>query len=251
MYFTNDEERPAGLTNVIQISSLRVETTDTGDLPDPIEAWSFNGDSGLTGSQDGTLLSLATGTKIFGPGPLTNQQSFFCNGSSRLSTAVTASLELTGAMSLSAFVYPVTDAAAVQFPVAYAANNETSDGNSLYSLRITAGNLYTIFLETGSGSDILPQPTPDFAVQAGQWNHLVYVRDENNTNFMYHNGVLVHSGTEGGPTGGSNSFMNIGAFPSDGSNFTGYVFSVKVFGVPLTANQVRLESNSVLGGRIQ
>jgi hypothetical protein len=88
-----------------------------------------------------------------------------------------------------------------------------------------------------------------FALDAGRWQHLVFVRDaQAQMNRLYINGA---------PAGGSSStgdifyngiqYLNLGQWGGGGRNWNGAMDEVAVFDRPLTADEVRLLAANQLG----
>lgn len=248
VYYTNEQIVPTGLTDVTLISSLRVETEEGGELQGAVESWTMNGDLGLTGSTDGTLLSVGTGTKIFGPGPLSKQQSIFLNGSTRFQSPITASLQITGDVTLSFFVYPITSVStdAAMVTVHGDASSDTEPNNFLYDLRVNQGNTLQGFFEEGAGVNVFTTPSPGSSIAAGKWSHVVYRRTAG-TSSIFNSGRQVAEVDTGNPTGGTNARLHIGAFSNNSTFFTGYIARVKIFDRGLSDDEILQEKTAILG----
>lgn len=248
VYYTNEDEVPAGVTGITLISTVQIEKGALADntFPTPIDSWTLDGESGLTSSVDGGEISLTTGTKYFGPGPNIGTNSLYFDGSTRWSMPATASLQLTGSMSVSLFVFPGGTATGNEMILAYAAAAESDPTNALYSFRFNADNNLAIFLESGSLSTNIGFST-DTKCHPGRWHHFVYQRDENDTHFVYVNGIQVSSESVGNVTDGSSSFLNLGAWPDDTEDFTGFLYNLQIFSEPLTLKQIRQIKNNTIG----
>lgn len=249
VYYTNEESAPSGTTSASLVSTIQLENEELpeGVLPTPIESWTLDGVSGVTGSIDGTQLSVAIGTEAFGPGPIPNTKSLFLNESTRWTTPTTASLQLTGSMSLSFFAYPVDLAGGLNDLVTCAGSTDSEADNSLYSLRFNSNNNLELFREEGAtGTNI--DTDVNTRHHPGQWYHFVYTRDSGtNENIVYVNGYEVSNTTDNNPTGGTAATLNIGAWPGNSQYFFGFIYQVKVFDRILTPKQVLQIKNSVLG----
>ena len=248
VYFTNEEERPVGLSNVTLISSVDAERTDF-NIPNPVETWSFDGDSGLTGSQAGNLFVLNTGNKQFGPSPVPGRQALYLNGANRYSVANTSSLVIVGDITVSVFIYPSAFSTNQQNFLQHAGNGETEATNFIYDIRLETNSALRSVVETGAGSNIEITPSPLYSIPPGEWSHVAY-RRESGIHSLFHNGRLIHSESAANPTGGGSGQLVIGAFLDDTVDYFGLMYQLKIFDRSISDADLRREAEAVLGTEI-
>lgn len=248
VFFTSEEERPANLTNITLISSIDAEQSPF-DIPNPVETWSLDGDLGLTGSQDGTLFVLNTGNKQFGPGPIPGSQALYMDGANRYSVASTASLVITGDITVMVFIFTAAFQTTQQNFLQHAGPGETEVNNFIYDMRLASNNALQTVVEEGAGSNITIASSPLYSMMPGQWHHVAYRRDSGVHSHL-HNGRLFHSESANNPTGGGSGQLVIGAFIDDTVDYTGYMYQLKIFDRPLSDETIRKEAESVLGSQI-
>lgn len=252
VYYTNEQVAPIGLTGVALVSSLRIDGDESTGVDGAVEFWTLNGETGLTGSVSSVLLSVGTGTKIFGPGPISQEQSLFLNGSTRFQSPVTGSVQIADDVTVSCFIYPLTSIGAVTADIVAASGGSSSEleaDNFLYDLRQTQGNRFESFFEVGAGANVFITPSPGSVAVAGRWSHIVY-RRTSGTSSLYNNGRQVHTQDTGDPSGGSNAQVHIGGFQNNSSFFAGYVSRIKIFDRGLSDEEILQEKTAVLGAEI-
>jgi hypothetical protein len=200
VYFTSEEIEPSNISAKTIVSTF-AKPLEYHDLTfDPIEIWQFDGTMSAS-INSGNTLTVSTGSERYGPSPTIGGQSFFFGGDTRLTSSVTASLQLTGAMTLEMLVYPAspTSAASQEYVlVRHQTGGEAENTNALYSVSLgasvsggeTGPNVLTAFFESGSGADTNLVTSPLFSIEPGRWHHIAYTRTSVTGNFLYHNGIL-------------------------------------------------------------
>jgi hypothetical protein len=166
---------------------------------------------------------------------------FFGSGSARVSVGNPTSLQLTGAVTLAAWVNP---------------DSVSSSGKILTKLAGTRG--YSISVENiapsgqwtfqiaSSSSAFISCRTPNDAPAIGQWTHLAGVYDPNDTGGpsmkIYLNGqlaVTTNSGTVPAQQYSLGNNVNIGIRPDGINQFDGKIDEVRIFGRALSQAEIQ------------
>lgn len=205
----------------------------------PVGRWTLN--EVLTdGSGNGHDLSVASGVERYtGHNHVPGDASAFLQ-TTRLSGPSDAAFELTGEVTIMAWINPY--ALSPQIVVSYQGAGESSTTNTLWSLRIDTSGSFNIFHEFGSGSNQDFNGTNN-VIRPGQNQHLALSREADGvTHHCYLNGVFVETVVAStAPDGGSASFVNIGRGADAESSFQGSIWDVAVYGSQLTSEQIKAE----------
>ena len=148
-------------------------------------------------------------------------------------------LQLTGALSLSAWVNP-TSVSSNQDVIA----KDGVSGNYGYRLYIDSSGKPNF--EVSSDGTAVTTVTGDTALSPGTWYHLVGVYNPGNSLTIYVNGVQQGQTTSSVPSSIYNSTANflVGAENAGATNnFNGTIDEVKVYAGVLTADQIKIDYN--------
>ena len=247
VYFSS-EQPPSGLTQTTLISQKVVEDSFDVNLFSPVEVWTLDGVSGLTGSFSGGLITVANGTLQFGPGPREKSLSVYVDGNDRLTAAVSSAYQITQPMTTTCLIYPINIASADSYPMSMG-NTEGSEANNvLYSFVLQTDNNLATYYESGSAETDITVAASTYSITHGTWNHLATTRTSDGFVKLYHNGVLVTSASSGLATGGTNAALSIGGFHGGVNYFTGLISTIKIFDKVLSEDEVRADAANSLDG---
>lgn len=212
-------------------------TPTSTPLPIPIAWYKFNEGSGsstsdssgngFTGTWNGTLGSQWTTGVVGSAGNFNGSNNY-------VSVSDGSSLDITGDMSISAWVKPsIIDGTSRVFL-------EKGDGASArqYGLRLSSGNQWALFIYIGatgySTADATTVPS------TSRWDHVVGVRSGTNI-LIYTNGILQHTSTGvSGSTTTSTSILTIGRSGAGAFNYYGGgVDDARIYNFALSASQVQ------------
>jgi hypothetical protein len=150
-------------------------------------------------------------------------------------TPGSSALEITGDITIQ-FLLTSEDLVGTSYMLAFAAGGDAESANALYACRGAASSEnYSWFSESGAGVD----------ASYGGWNgsgnhtihHLTYVRESDIVTLYIDGAKRGSSGTLATPTGGTSSYLDVGAF--DGSSiWRGTMACVKIVNSALTSTQV-------------
>ena len=256
VYYTNEETAPSGLSNVSLVLRKEIDPrigAGSNISISPIEAWTFDGDSGLTGSVSGTLLTLAAGTKTFSAGPQDGTKALYFDAATYYQADILSFLHLKFEATITAVIKPVTIEAVEKIFVCCGGTSSAPDNNILYRLNFyTDDNALVAFHKygAGGGGSAFINPDPVYSVPPGDWAHCALSRDASGNNYLYLNGIQIHSGSYTLPDYGDQTFITIGASQTGGDKFNGYISEVKIFSGSLSADEIRKEYLAVLGDNI-
>ena len=153
-------------------------------------------------------------------------------------TPGSSALEITGDITIQ-FLLTTDGLVGTSYMISFAGGGDAENVNSLYACRGAAGTEnYSWFSESGAGVDA---SFGGFEASGNQnLHHLTYVR-ESDIVTLYIDGISRgSSGTLATPTGGTSSFLDVGAFDG-GSIYRGTMACLKIVNSALTAAQVYAE----------
>jgi PKD repeat protein len=226
-------------TNVVAATPITITVTVApGGL---VAAFGFEEGSGTTtsdasGSANNGTLNGATWTAA---GKYGNALSF--NGSGAVVTVPnSASLGLSGAMTVEAWVYP-TSVGGWQ-PVVYKYN----DLYYLLGSNPGANEPATGVGDTATAGDMISSGT---SLAVNTWTHLAGTYD-GTTIRLYVNGAQVASTPHTGSISSSGNPLTIGGNTADGNYFTGVIDEVRVYNQALTVSQIASDMNTPVSATV-
>ena len=217
--------------------STVASATTTATISGLVAAYSFNegtgatvADSSGTGNNGSTTNTTWTASGKYG-------NALVFNGSNSLVTVPdTASLHLTTAMTLEAWVNPST--------VTAAWSDVIYKGNDNYYLEGTSSSTFPAVGGTfGAAGTTLLGTT---ALAANTWTHLAATYD-GATLRLYINGTQVASTARTGNLATSTNALQIGGDSLYGQTFSGMIDEVRIYNVALTQAQIQSDMNTPVG----
>lgn len=223
---------------------------------EPIALFTFDDNINDT-SGNGKILQLVTGSLTFDEGPFPGSRALRVDGNTSLSSSLDADFQITGALTMQAFIKPDTlEPSAVagfgRFVVSIGGTGETLGTNLLGTLIINQNSSGSIgiALEQGSGVDFLGSSTGSLLTQT-KWYHIAASRNGAETSF-YLNGNLIatflhENFPEKDPVPGNNTQkLWVGTQPTGGGNLTqlaysGSISNVKIIDRALSQEEVMSE----------
>ena len=263
IFFSNEDVRPAGLSNVKQVGQkvFPLEYHELSDDPDMLALWQFDGNLVGTGSQATDMTVLGGASEKYGSGPVPGRQAFLGNADRSLSTgAATGSLQLYSDVTYVCLYFPhegsspANDGGSQQtiFSIRGANSVDSAANNSLVNISYGAGNPgLGNFIESGSNNTTFIPNIRQVLAQRS-WNHLACSYDSAGTGFkMYVNGLVVMSQSVNQPTDGTSSRPRLlGPLTNDVAQARGYICSFAIIGRTLTDNEVFKLAKKTLGDSI-
>lgn len=154
-------------------------------------------------------------------------------------------LNLTGAMSLCAWVFPTSLSGSPEI-VCHAASGETSATNFTYQIGIDSGAI-TYFHEYGSGTN-LSSVVSGYDLSVNSWNWIGFTRDSLGTGLkIFLNDTKVHDVTlSNAASGGGSGGLYVGSTPTTAEKWPGLISSLAIFDSELTEVQMLAEYNSCI-----
>jgi glucose/arabinose dehydrogenase/chitodextrinase len=215
-----------------------VATFQSSGAPAPVAAYSFNEGTGTTvadasGTGNAGTIGSATWTT---QGKYGNALVFGSN--QRVTVPDSASLHLTGAMTLEAWVYPTTTPSGWRDIVYKGNDNYYLMASSSPLARPAVGGTFG-----GSATDLRGTS----AIPANAWTHLAGTYN-GSTIRLYVNGVQVASKAKTGALATSTNALSIGGDSIYGQYFTGRIDEVRVYNSALSASQIQTDMASAIGG---
>lgn len=264
IFFTNEDTRPAGLTNVKKVGQkvFSLQYHEISDYPEALALWQLDGNLSGSGPEADDMEVLGGAAERYGPGPAFGRKAFFGdkNRSLRMLT-VTSSLQLSSSVTVMMLYYPhetviTNDGAGQQalFQIRGLNSSNTADDNAL--MQCVHGETNPgigHFYENGAGTNNqLPFDQPQYPLLR-KWNHLAAsINSDGTARKVYVNGKVVQSWT--GITsadGGTNARPRIlGPQTNDVGQAAGYICSVLIVGKQLSDNEVFKAAKRTLGDSI-
>ncbi|HEY3181372.1 MAG TPA: LamG-like jellyroll fold domain-containing protein [Gaiellaceae bacterium] len=203
-----------------------------------VGAWSFDAGSGTTATDssgkgnNGTLNGATWQTSGRFGGALS-----FDGAGDNVSVPDSASLDLTNASTLEAWVYP-TSAPAYAGIVA----KERTGGGLPYGLEAASG-LPDGYVNTGSNATAASSS----ALPLSSWTHLAQTYD-GTTVRLYVNGALAASTSASGSLLNSSDPLRIGGDQTWGEWFGGRIDEVRIYSRALSQSEIQADMNTAIGG---
>jgi len=122
-----------------------------------------------------------------------------------------------------------------------AGDGETEATNYLYTIALKNDTTMRIFWEHGAGINVDITSSATFSADAGEWHHYAVVRDSSaKTVKFYIDGAELGTAQSysNNPTGGTSSFLTIGAGPTLTSEFDGMIDDLIIFNKSLSSEQI-------------
>lgn len=158
-----------------------------------------------------------------------------------ITVADDAALDVTGAITMEAWVHPDT-AAALQGIVSKIQGTTAIDRKG-YELTLTTSTRITVGIGDGVDGYSLTTSGGDFTL--GAWNHIVTTIDGSGNAVIYVDGVVNTTGTIGaGTIGAGSQAVNIGARFGASSPFDGRICGVRIYDRALGADEVAQRFNA-------
>lgn len=265
IFFTNEDLRPSGITNVRQVGQEILETKyhEIGDYPETLALWQF--DQSLTGEgPEATDMQALSGDTHYTPGPVAGRWALvgYKNRSYEMTTT-TASLQITGSVTYMALYNPYEDGVPTQdggsdqniFALRGVNSLNNNANNPLISNLIgTGGNGpgTRTFWRDSSNTNTFNTPEPRRMSLNKNWNHHATTFNADGTvNKFYINGVLVSTLIANPSAGGTNTRPRcLGPQTNDVAQAAGAICSFIIIGRTLTDSEIYKAAKMTLGDSI-
>lgn len=219
----------------------------------PLALYTFDGNINDQ-SGNSNNLSLHSGSLQYTDGPFYGSQAILFDGYNSLTSSVISALQITGAVTLQAFIKSnTTTVSSVGKAVASLAGiGESLKTNILYSMFVDGDNKAGSFgydIEKGLGVDV-----SEFSVasllQPGKWYHIAIARNGSSKNKLYLNGTLITSFTSLNfpekDVSGNLQRLIVGTHPSSGGDYQAFAYkgavsNLKIVNRELTADEIKSE----------
>ncbi|MGC1265311.1 MAG: IPT/TIG domain-containing protein [Candidatus Acidiferrum sp.] len=225
--------------NLSTFSNTATATTSASTgTPGLVAAYDFNAGSGTTvadvsgNGNTGTIVNATWTTSGKYGGALS-----FNGTNAQVTINDAASLHLTTAVTLEAWVNPTTAPTGWQDVIYKAVDNYYLEGCSTNGKEPAAGVLLT--------SNAEPLAYGSAQLAAGTWTHLAMTYD-GTTLKMYVNGTLINSTTQSGTITTSTDALQIGGDTTYGQYFKGIIDEVRVYNIALTQAQIQSDMATAL-----
>ncbi len=221
-------------TNLGPYTNTATATTPAPNGPTPVAAYGFDEGSGTTvadasgSGNTGTAANTTWATGKYG------QALSFNGSSSRVTVPDSASLRLTGAMTLEAWVNPTT--------ISSAWRDVIEKGNDNYYLMATSDNAGR---PAGGAINTTTYGTANLATST--WSHLAFSYDGSSLR-LYLNGTLVSTTAKSGNIATSTNALTIGSDPFYGQYFNGLIDELRIYSLALTQAQIQTDMTTPLAG---
>src|SRR5882724_3834407 len=232
------------LAVVAALASLILALPATAQTSGLVAGYSFAEGSGTTvadvsgNNNRGTLGGGVTWTT---QGKFGNALVF--NGASFVTIPAAASLNLTTAMTLEAWIYPTT--AATNWSTALM---REQPGEFVYTLYVgSPSNSPNVFFNTGASSSTERGVAGPSALPVNTWSHLAGTYDGAVVR-LYVNGAQVASRAFTGTIGSTTGALRIGGNGVWGEYFTGRIDEVRIYNRALTPAEVQADMNTAVSG---
>lgn len=217
-------------------------TMSVAQGPGPVAAYGFNEASGTTtadASGSANTGTLGTGVTRTTAGKFGSSLVF--NGSSYVTVPNAASLNLTAAMTLEAWVYPTASG-----PYATTLMKE-QPGDYVYALYGSAPSNPSAEINVSTAHSGERVTTGPSALPLNAWSHLASTFD-GSTLRVYVNGAQVASKPFSGPIATSTGALRIGGNAVWGEYFRGSIDEVRIYNRALSAGEITTDMNTAVGG---
>jgi|GEM_PF-3338468 len=178
------------------------------------------------------------------------------NGSSNyVSCGNPASLQISGALTIEAWIYCESVTGDGNVIVSRAIESETEAGNILYQFRILSDRTLRLMWEAGAGNNYYVESAAG-VISNNTWHHVAAVRDVGSSSSavrLFVDGTLIKSASATNPSGGTdvNQRVWIGANYQDGTYrywFNGKIDEVRIWNVVRSVAQIQTNMYSNLEG---
>ena len=226
-------------------NTVAVPSSSPSTLPRPelVAAYSFNEGSGAAvadASGNNNTGTLGTGVTWTGQGRFGSALVF--NGAGFVTIPAAASLNLTTAMTLEAWVYPTATASTWSTVLM-----KEQPGEFVYTLYAGARpNRPHVFFNTGTSAKSERTTIGAQALLVNTWSHLAGTYD-GATLKLYVNGVLVASNPFTGPILTSTGALRIGGNGIWKEFFQGRIDEVRIYSRALSSTEVQADMNTAVG----
>src|SRR5437867_209854 len=226
-------------------NTVAVPSSSPSTLPRPglVAAYSFNEGSGAAvadASGNNNTGTLGTGVTWTGQGRFGSALVF--NGAGFVTIPAAASLNLTTAMTLEAWVYPTATASTWSTVLM-----KEQPGEFVYTLYAGARpNRPHVFFNTGTSAKSERATIGAQALLVNTWSHLAGTYD-GATLKLYVNGVLVASNPFTGPILTSTGALRIGGNGIWKEFFQGRIDEVRIYSRALSSTEVQADMNTAVG----
>lgn len=249
VYYTSDEIPPNGITNISLVKSeikpneLHSSSSLSSKGYNVVGLWQLNGD--LTDDTGASDLAVSAGQEKYVPGPVKNSKAFSFNDVTYLNEAVSNSaLHLSGTVTLMAAIKPygLSSTGITPEHIVIMAGSGT---DYLWSFSVVDENELRVEYYDGSGQTITPSPV--VVLEPGRWNHVAYVREDNNTAKIFVNGIRYLSASVTLPNEAVSPSLYVGAFAGGTNPFLGSVSSLAVISGSLPDAEIAIQSKILIG----
>src|SRR3989449_1827506 len=226
-------------------NTVAVPSSSPGTLPRPglVAAYSFNEGGGAAvadASGNNNTGTLGTGVTWTGQGRFGSALVF--NGAGFVTIPAAASLNLTTAMTLEAWVYPTATASTWSTVLM-----KEQPGEFVYTLYAGARpNRPHVFFNTGTSAKSERATIGAQALLVNTWSHLAGTYD-GATLKLYVNGVLVASNPFTGPILTSTGALRIGGNGIWKEFFQGRIDEVRIYNRAISSTEVQADMNTAVG----
>jgi hypothetical protein len=223
----------------------------------PLALYTFDGN---INDQSGNSynLSVHSGSLQYTDGPFYGSQAILFDGYNALTSSVISALQITGAVTLQAFIKSnTTTVSSVGKAVASLAGiGESLNTNILYSMFVDGDNKAGSFgydIEKGLGVDV-----SEFSIasllQPGKWYHIAIARNGSSNSKLYLNGTLITSFTNltfpAKDVSGNLQRLIVGTHPSSIGDYQAFAYkgavsNLKIVNRELTIDEIKSEYERV------
>jgi len=223
----------------------------------PLALYTFDGN---INDQSGNSynLSVHSGSLQYTDGPFYGSQAILFDGYNALTSSVISALQITGAVTLQAFIKSnTTTVSSVGKAVASLAGiGESLNTNILYSMFVDGDNKAGSFgydIEKGLGVDV-----SEFSIasllQPGKWYHIAIARNGSSNSKLYLNGTLITSFTNSTfpakDVSGNLQRLIVGTHPSSLGDYQAFAYkgavsNLKIVNRELTIDEIKSEYERV------
>lgn len=223
----------------------------------PLALYTFDGN---INDQSGNSynLSVHSGSLQYTDGPFYGSQAILFDGYNALTSSVISALQITGAVTLQAFIKSntTTDSSVGKAVASLAGIGESLNTNILYSMFVDGDNKAGSFgydIEKGLGVDV-----SEFSIasllQPGKWYHIAIARNGSSNSKLYLNGTLITSFTNltfpEKDVSGNLQRLIVGTHPSSLGDYQAFAYkgavsNLKIVNRELTIDEIKSEYERV------